>query len=98
MIGAPCQSSNSLTRTRTFSSRQIRQRGSLRSKSAHTDSAALVIVLTGKWLQLVVGLDRRDVANRPERVLVHSAVPKHEPVVPPVVPVQQLVDQNAHAL
>src|SRR6185312_17560001 len=45
MIGAPCQSSSSLTRTRTVSSRQIRQRGSLRSKSAVRGSAALVIVL-----------------------------------------------------
>src|SRR4029079_10514538 len=45
MIGAPCQSSNSLTRTRTLSSRQIRQRGSLRSKSVLRGSAALVIVL-----------------------------------------------------
>ena len=45
MIGAPCQSSSLLTRTRTLSSRQIRQRGSLRSKSAHSGSAALVIVL-----------------------------------------------------
>src|SRR5271166_5762469 len=51
MIGAPCQSSNSLTRTRTVSSRQVRQRGSLRSKSALRGSAALVIVLTRKWLQ-----------------------------------------------
>src|SRR6476660_5497986 len=43
MIGAPCQSSSLLTRTRTLSSRQIRQRGSLRSKSVLTGSAALVI-------------------------------------------------------
>src|SRR6476660_6440204 len=48
MIGAPCQSSSSLTRTRTLSSRQIRQRGSLRSKSSHKGSAALVIVLIRK--------------------------------------------------
>src|SRR4029079_4133523 len=47
MIGAPCQSSSLLTRTRTLSSRQIRQRGSLRSKSALRGSAALVIVLIG---------------------------------------------------
>src|SRR5258705_13675827 len=51
MIGAPCQSSNLLTRTRTVSSRQIRQRGSLRSKPALTGSADLVIVLIRKWLQ-----------------------------------------------
>jgi len=48
MIGAPCQSSSSLTRTRTVSSRQIRQRGSLRSKSVLRGSAALVIVLIRK--------------------------------------------------
>src|SRR3954447_23044178 len=48
MIGAPCQSSSLLIRTRTLSSRQIRQRGSLRSKSVLTGSAALVIVLIGK--------------------------------------------------
>src|ERR1700745_1811411 len=51
MIGAPCQSSSWLTRTRTVSSRQIRQRGSLRSKSVLTGSAAQVIVLIRKWLQ-----------------------------------------------
>src|SRR6476469_6574087 len=51
MIGAPCQSNSLLTRTRTLSSRQIRQRGSLRSKSVLTGSAALVIVLIRKWLQ-----------------------------------------------
>src|SRR6476660_1939833 len=40
-----------LSRTRTLSSRQIRQRGSLRSKSVLTGSAALVNVLLRKWLQ-----------------------------------------------
>ena len=49
MIGTPRQSSSSLTTTRTVSSRQIRQRGSLRSMSALTGSAALVIVLIRKW-------------------------------------------------
>src|SRR6478672_13125574 len=84
MIGAPCQSSNWLTRTRTVSSRQIRQRGSLRSKSAHTVSVALVIVLTGQGLPLVVGLDRRDVADRSERMLIDGAVAEQESVVLPV--------------
>src|SRR6476469_8732050 len=84
MIGAPCQSSSLLTSTRTVSSRQIRQRGSLRSKSAHTGSVALVIVLTGKGLQRVVGLDRRDVADRSEPMLIDGAVAEQESVVLPV--------------
>src|SRR6478752_7148460 len=83
MIGAPCQSSSLLTRTRTVSSRQIRQRGSLRSKSAHTVSVALVIVLTAQGLRLVVGLDRRDVADRSEPLLIDGAVAEQESVVLP---------------
>ncbi len=51
MTRTPRQSSSLLTRMRRLSSRQIRQRGSLRSTSALTGSAALVIVLIRKWLQ-----------------------------------------------